>query len=93
MPASLPTYLGFLGASLTTTAFVPQLVRVWRSRSAHDISAVMYTMFITGLLLWIVYGLSIGAWPIVIANTLTAAQACTILAMKLHFERTQNRGR
>jgi MtN3 and saliva related transmembrane protein len=87
MPASLSTYCGFAGASLTTVSFLPQLLRVWRSRSARDISAVMYSMFIAGLLLWIIYGISISAWPIVIANTATALQAVAILALKAYFDR------
>lgn len=90
MSGSLGIYLGFAGASLTTAAFVPQLLRVWRTRSAHDISAAMYAMFITGLLLWIVYGLWISAWPIVIANSVTALQALAILGMKLRFQRVES---
>ena len=87
MPGSIFIYAGYAGASLTTASFVPQLVRVWRSRSAHDISAAMYTMFIAGLLLWIVYGVAIAAWPIIVANTVTAIQALAILGMKVRFDR------
>jgi MtN3 and saliva related transmembrane protein len=87
MAGSILIYAGYAGASLTTASFVPQLVRVWRSRSAQDISAAMYTMFITGLLLWIVYGVAISAWPIVVANTVTAIQALAILGMKVRFGR------
>ena len=93
--ANVPTppavYMGFAGAALTTASFVPQLLRVWRSRSAHDISAGMYAMFITGLLLWIIYGVWISAWPIVIANSVTALLAGSILALKAHFGRVGGR--
>ena len=85
MPAPLAVYLGYAGATLTTCSFVPQLLRVWRSQSAHDISTGMYAMFITGLLLWIIYGLWISAWPIVIANSITALLAASILALKARF--------
>lgn len=85
MPAPLAVYLGYAGATLTTCSFVPQLLRVWRSRSAHDISTGMYVMFIAGLLLWIIYGFRISAWPIVIANSVTALLALSILVLKAHF--------
>jgi MtN3 and saliva related transmembrane protein len=89
MSAPLAVYLGYAGATLTTSAFVPQLLRVWRSQSAHDICAGMYAMFIAGLLLWIAYGVWISAWPIVIANSVTALLAASILALKAHFERVR----
>lgn len=86
MPAPLAVYL-VAGATLTTCSFVPQLLRLWRSRSAHDFPRGMYAMFIAGLLLWTIYGVCISAWPIVIANSVTALLAMSILALKAHFER------
>lgn len=88
MLAPLAVYLGYAGATLTTCSFVPQLLRVWRSRSAHDISTGMYVMFIVGLLLWIIYGFWISAWPIVIANSVTALLALSILVLKARFGRS-----
>jgi MtN3 and saliva related transmembrane protein len=88
MSSSVPTFLGTTAAILTTASFFPQLLHLWRSRSAHAISASMYTIFAIGLLLWIVYGMVIGAWPIVIANSITALQAVAILWMKVRFSRT-----
>jgi MtN3 and saliva related transmembrane protein len=88
MHDALAVCVGFAGATLTTASFIPQLLRVWRSQSAHDISAAMYTLFIGGLLLWIIYGVWIASWPIVIANGVTALLAVFILVMKLRFART-----
>jgi len=88
MSSSVPTFLGTTAAILTTASFFPQLLHLWRSRSAHAISASMYTIFAIGLLLWIVYGIVIGAWPIVIANSITALQAVAILWMKVRFSRS-----
>jgi MtN3 and saliva related transmembrane protein len=88
MSSSVPTLLGTTAAILTTASFFPQLLHLWRSRSAHAISASMYTIFAIGLLLWIVYGIAIGAWPIVIANSITALQAIAILWMKVRFSRS-----
>jgi MtN3 and saliva related transmembrane protein len=87
MASSVPTFLGTTAAILTTASFSPQLLHLWRARSAHAISASMYTIFAIGLLLWIVYGIVIGAWPIVIANSITALQAIAILWMKVRFSR------
>jgi MtN3 and saliva related transmembrane protein len=78
--------LGYVAAVFTTLSFVPQVLRVYRTRSAHDISATMYGMFIFGLALWIGYGVLLRAWPIVVANTITVLLAAAILGMKLRFD-------
>lgn len=79
--------IGFIAASLTTIAFVPQVYKVWRSRSANDISLGMYLLFTAGVALWLVYGWMINAWPVIIANSLTLLLAGAVLVMKLLFSR------
>ena len=79
--------VGFAAAILTTCAFVPQVMMVWRQRGAPGISTGMYTMFIVGIALWLVYGLALRSWPMVIANGITLLLAVSILVMKLYFER------
>jgi MtN3 and saliva related transmembrane protein len=79
--------LGYLAGILTTLAFVPQVLRVWRTRSAHDISGAMYALFIAGLALWIAYGVLLRAWPVVIANVVTILLAGAVLALKWHYAR------
>jgi MtN3 and saliva related transmembrane protein len=79
--------LGLLAGGLTTAAFVPQVLQVWRSRSARDISLGMYLIFISGIALWLLYGLESNDLPISIANTITLLLASAILAMKLVFDR------
>ncbi|OGI48736.1 MAG: hypothetical protein A2151_01055 [Candidatus Muproteobacteria bacterium RBG_16_65_34] len=78
--------LGLAAGALTTVAFVPQVVKIWRTRSTHDISLGMFALFSTGLVLWLIYGVSIGSAPIVIANTVTLALALTILYFKLRYK-------
>lgn len=78
--------LGLAAGALTTVAFVPQVVKIWRTRSTHDISLGMFALFSTGLVLWLIYGLHIGSLPIVIANTVTLALALTILYFKLRYK-------
>ena len=77
--------IGYLAATLTTISFVPQVLHTWRLRSAHGISLGMYAIFTSGVVLWLVYGLLLGAWPLIIANTATLVLALFILAMKVRF--------
>jgi MtN3 and saliva related transmembrane protein len=77
--------IGFAAAACTTLAFIPQALRVWRTRSAEDISLAMYLVLVTGVMLWIVYGLRIHSQPLIVANTVTLLLAGTVLAGKLRF--------
>ncbi|MCB1788782.1 MAG: SemiSWEET transporter [Gammaproteobacteria bacterium] len=75
--------IGTLAAILTTAAFVPQVVRVIRTRDTHAISLIMYVLFSLGVSLWCVYGLLLGLWPVMVANLITLLLALVVLAMKL----------
>jgi MtN3 and saliva related transmembrane protein len=77
--------IGYLAATLTTVAFIPQAWLTWKTRRADGISRGMYVGFTLGVALWLVYGLVIGAWPIVVANAITLALALFILGMKLRY--------
>lgn len=77
--------IGFAAASLTTAAFVPQAWLTWKTRSAKGVSVGMYSVFIAGVALWLVYGLQIGALPVIIANAITLALSSFILILKLRF--------
>jgi MtN3 and saliva related transmembrane protein len=79
--------LGFIAAVCTTVAFVPQALLVWRQRAAPGVSTGMYVIFVTGIALWLWYGLQLSSWPLIIANSLTLLLAGSILTMKLVFER------
>nr|WP_211230884.1 SemiSWEET transporter [Chitinilyticum aquatile] len=79
--------LGLAAAICTTVAFVPQVWQVWRSRSAKDISLGMYLIFITGVALWLVYGILGRDLPLILANSVTLLLAGSVLVMKLVFER------
>ncbi|MEC5396857.1 SemiSWEET transporter [Uliginosibacterium sp. H1] len=82
---ALTEIIGFAAAGLTTCAFVPQAWLTWKSRSAHGVSLGMYSVFVTGVALWLAYGLLIGSWPVTVANAVTLTLASFILAMKLRF--------
>lgn len=79
--------IGFAAAACTTLAFVPQAVRVWRTRSAEDISLAMYLILVAGIAMWIVYGALIRSEPLVAANVVSLALAGAVLAGKLRFTR------
>lgn len=81
-----PTELiGYLAAFLTTTSFVPQAWHTFTTRDVSGISLGMYSVFTIGIACWLIYGLLLGAWPIVVANLITLALAGTILIMKLRY--------
>lgn len=77
------TALGLLAGTLTTLAFVPQVIKTWRTRSTHDISLAMFAIFTAGVLTWLVYGILKGDLPVILANAATIVLAGTVLYFKL----------
>ena len=75
--------IGYCAAFLTTIAFLPQAVQSWRTRDLSGISVGMYSLFTAGVGLWLIYGLIIEKWPLILANALTFALALSILVLKL----------
>jgi MtN3 and saliva related transmembrane protein len=84
---TLVDWLGFLAATLTTSSFVPQAWLTFRTRDVSGISLAMYGAFTVGIVAWLVYGLLLGAWPIIVANGITLALAAGILTMKIRHGR------
>jgi MtN3 and saliva related transmembrane protein len=79
--------IGYIAACLTTFSFVPQAWLTFRTRNVSGISLGMYSAFTLGIVLWLIYGLSLRAWPVVVANTVTLVLALAILGMKLRYGR------
>jgi MtN3 and saliva related transmembrane protein len=79
--------LGFVAGALTTVSFWPQLWKTWRTKSAGDVSLGMLLTFSVGVLLWLLYGVLLGAWPIIVANMITVLLTLTILILKLRYDR------
>ena len=77
--------IGTLAAVFTTIAFVPQAWLTWKTRCAQGVSLGMYSIFTSGVALWLAYGMIIDAWPVIIANAITLMLALFILGMKLRF--------
>ncbi len=82
---NLADITGAVAAILTTVSFVPQAVRIIKTRHTHDISLPMYALFSIGILLWLIYGILIGDAPIIAANIVTLALSLTILILKLRW--------
>jgi MtN3 and saliva related transmembrane protein len=74
-----------VAATLTTAAFVPQALHIIRHKETRAISLFMYVSFATGVALWLVFGIMIGNWPIIVSNGITLLLALAIIAMKLRF--------
>lgn len=79
--------IGIVAAALTTSAFLPQAVKVVRTRETGAISLAMYALFATGVALWLVYGILTAQLPITLANGVTLVFALVILTMKLREKR------
>ena len=75
--------IGYFSAFLTTFAFVPQALHSWKTRDLSGVSLPMYSFFSLGVLGWVIYGLKIASWPIVVANIITLLLACVVLCLKL----------
>ena len=88
MSAGIPQdALGFAAGALTTIAFLPQVWRIVKTRSAHDISWLMFGLFSVGVCLWLWYGIRAGALPLIVANGVTLTLAVTILVLKWRYGR------
>lgn len=86
----LSDWIGMAGGTLTTLSFVPQVIKTWKSRRTRDISLSMFLAFTLGVLLWLVYGLLIGAWPVILANLVTLLLAGIILYLKLKHRKNES---
>ena len=78
---------GFLAAVLTTIAFLPQLYKTWKTKSADDVSLIMLILFIIGLICWIIYGIKINSFPILAANIITFIFNFSILILKINYRK------
>lgn len=79
--------LGIVAGLLTTTAFLPQVIKTWRSKSAKDLSLSMFSLFVVGVVLWLIYGILNANVPIILTNAATLALSSVLLYFKLAFNR------
>jgi MtN3 and saliva related transmembrane protein len=79
------TVIGLAAATLTTIAFLPQMFQTWQTKSAKDVSFVMLITFMSGLLLWLIYGIYLQSLPIIFANSVTLFFNLIILCLKIKY--------
>ncbi len=82
--------IGLLAGLLTTTAFVPQVWKIYRTKSGQDISGRMFSIFSVGILLWLIYGIFLESLPLILSNALTLLLSLAILALKLRYGRRRS---
>jgi MtN3 and saliva related transmembrane protein len=83
---SLAAVLGSLAGTITVVSFVPQVVLVWRTRRTRDLSFGAFALLASGAFLWFIYGVLIGAWPVIVTNGLIVVLVGAILVAKLRFD-------
>lgn len=79
--------IGLLAGLLTTTAFVPQVWKIYRTKSGQDISGRMFSIFSVGIVLWLIYGIFLESLPLILSNAVTLLLSLAILALKLRYSR------
>jgi MtN3 and saliva related transmembrane protein len=80
------TLIGLAAATCTTLAFLPQAIKVIRTKQTKGLSLVMYSIFTLGVFLWLVYGILVKDPPLIIANIITLILAAIILIMKIKYK-------
>jgi MtN3 and saliva related transmembrane protein len=85
LPRSPPTWVGIAAAVLTTAAYAPQAFKVWQTRSTRNVSLAMFLLMVSGIMLWLIYGILIGDLPLIVANAVTLVLAASILIAKIRF--------
>jgi MtN3 and saliva related transmembrane protein len=75
--------IGFVAGLLTTIAFVPQVTKIWRTRSARDVSLPAFATFTVGVGLWTLYGFIVQEPPIILWNLVTLVLSIAIIVMKI----------
>lgn len=77
--------VGYVAASLTTVAYLPQALKIIKLKKTDEISLAMYILACSGVFLWLIYGLLIGDLPLILANGITLLLGLTVLFFKIKF--------
>lgn len=80
------TIIGLTAGFCTTVAFLPQAIKTWKTKSAKDLSLGMYSIFCTGIILWLIYGFLINDLPVILTNLASIILASSILYFKLSYK-------
>ena len=89
MNSGIADSIGMVAAVLTTVAYIPQVVKIYRTKSARDVSFRMFSLLATGVSLWLVYGIMMRSAPLIFANFVTLALSLIVLGLKIKYERAR----
>ncbi len=78
--------IGLIAAALTTSAFVPQVFKAWKSKSTESLSLSMYVVFFIGIMLWLVYGFHLNSLAMILSNIITGFLALILIFLKLKYK-------
>lgn len=81
--------IGLFGAFLSSVTFIPQVLLAWKSKSVGDLSLSMILIVITSTVVWLIYGIALTLWPVIIANTIIFILASLLMIFKLSFKRSK----
>jgi MtN3 and saliva related transmembrane protein len=81
--------VGVGAAACSMTSFAPQLIKIWREKDASSVSLRMYIVTVAGFVLWTIYGVVIGRWPIVGSNAVCLSMSAAVLVLKLRYSRPE----
>lgn len=79
---------GHVGAFLSSVTFIPQVYRVWKTKSANDLSMTMMIIVFTSTLIWLIYGVSLMLWPVILANAVIAVLSLMLIYFKITFKKS-----
>lgn len=82
--------MGYTAGALTTLAFVPQVIQIYRTKSVKDVSLAMFFLFTLGVALWLGYGIMTHSFPVVAANAITLMLSFVILYFKWKYNRVNS---
>lgn len=90
MSSGIADLIGMVAAVLTTVAYVPQVAKIYRTKSARDVSFRMFSLLAVGVALWLVYGIMMRSAPLIFANFVTLVLSLTVLGLKIKYERDRS---
>ncbi len=79
--------VGHFGAFLTSVTFIPQVYKAWKTRSVGDLSLTMMLIVVTSTVVWLVYGIALLLWPVIVANTIVCVLSLLLVYFKFAFKK------
>jgi MtN3 and saliva related transmembrane protein len=79
--------IGVIAGTCTMLSFAPQIIKIWKTKHAGDISMAMYVVLTTGIFLWLIYGIFLGRFPIILANGVSLIMCLSVIIMKIAYRR------